>query len=63
MAKKVIQILEDSLEEVEGCNGFYLYGEDPNGKVVYIHQLGTEPLGYNPNDEPELQLAYDFTVI
>jgi hypothetical protein len=58
-----MKVMEGSLEEIEGINGFYLYGKDLNGATVFIHQLGTEPLGFDPNDDPELELAYDFTVV
>ena len=59
----MVEVLAGSLEEVEGFNGFYLYGKDKNDDNVFIHQLGTEPLGYDPNDDPELELAYQFVTV
>ena len=58
-----MKIIEGSLEEIEGFNGFYLYGKDINGDTVFIHQLGTEPLGFDPNDDPELKEAYNVATV
>ncbi len=52
-----------SLEEVEAFNGHYLYGKSIWGEDVMIHQLGTEPLGFDPNDDPELEEAYGFITV
>lgn len=57
------EIITGSLEEIEGFNGFYLYGKDIGGDDVFVAQMGTEPLGYDPNDDPELELAYQFITV
>lgn len=58
-----MKIIAGSLKVIEVFNGYTLYGKDMGGQDTFISRLGDTDLGYDPNDEPELELAYGFEII
>ena len=75
----MFQVKKGTLEIVDGCNAYYLYGElarsfceihngiatdTDAGDVVMLACLGTFKMSpYDPNEDHDLPEAYHFTVI
>lgn len=65
----MIDIMEGTLEIVEACNGFYLYGYSPDTGTTFLGMLGdgvdslfSDP-DYDPNEDYDLPEAYGFNII
>ena len=58
-----MQVLRDSLQVVETCNGFALYGTTRQGEAVFLAHLGDGVDSLPDPRDPELPEAYGFSVL
>jgi hypothetical protein len=55
-------IVRGTLEVVETFHSFELYGKNRYGEDEHIHSMGTEPYEGNPNEDGELEEAFEFVI-
>jgi hypothetical protein len=70
MEKSQPVVVKGSLEIIETCNGYALYGKSPTGHDVFLAHMG-DGVGTggtagdfpNPNADPDLPEAYGFRIV